>query len=412
MSDGPAFTRPSREPEIVPNQYIVVFKKHTTSSVRATHRAWASERHFETISIAGHGLGTVGLLSKFTIQDTDGPVAGYCARIPKELADEIENTDEVDFVEPDYKVYALDVETQENAPSWGLARLSHSEVLTADNKGTYTYDSTAGEGTYAYIIDTGILANHEDFEDRATFGYNSVLKSTNSDLHGHGTHVAGTIGGKTYGVAKKTKLIGVKVLGDDGSGTNTTVIAGLQWALADAQKKGVTKCVANMSLGGGKSRALNMAVAACIKQNFCIAVAAGNEGANADTSSPASEPTVITVGATGVDDKVPNWSNWGKLVDIHAPGHLITSSWIDESGGGATNKTNTISGTSMATPHITGLIAYLLSVDPTLDTPKKVCEKLRSLAVKDKIDSATLKTGTANLLAQNGLGAAPTKQKA
>jgi len=412
MSDGPAYTRPSREPEIIPNQYIVVFKKDTPSHVRATHRAWASERHFETISIAGHGLGTVGLLSKFTIQDTDGQVAGYCARIPKELRDEIENTDEVDYVEPDYKVYALDVETQENAPSWGLARLSHSEVLTAENKGTYTYDSAAGEGSYAYIIDTGILANHEDFEGRATFGYNAVLKSTNTDLHGHGTHVAGTIGGKKYGVAKKAKLIGVKVLGDDGSGTNTTVIAGLQWALEDAKKKGVNKCVANMSLGGGVSKALNAAVCAVVKQGMTLAVAAGNEGADASTSSPASEPTVITVGATGVDDKVPRWSNYGKLVDIHAPGHLITSSWIDESGGGALDKTNTISGTSMATPHIAGLIAYLFSVDPTLDSPAKVCKKLKELAVKNKIDAATLKTGTPNVLAQNGLGATPAKHKA
>ncbi|KAI5799328.1 peptidase S8/S53 domain-containing protein [Peziza echinospora] len=403
-TDGPTWVRP-REPEVVPNQYIVVFKRDTTPSVRAAHRAWASERHFETISTAGHGQGTVGLLSKFTISDTDGPVAGYCARIPQALAQEINDTDEVDFIEQDYKVYALDTVTQENAP-WGLARLSHTDVLTPENKGAYTYDAAAGEGTYAYIIDTGILAEHEDFEGRATFGYNAVPKSTNTDLHGHGTHVAGTIGGTKYGVAKKTHLIGVKVLGDDGSGTNTSVIAGIQWALADAQSKGVHKCVANMSLGGGKSRALNIAVAAAVRQGFTIAVAAGNEGANADTSSPASEPTVITVGATGIDDRVPSWSNWGPLVDIFAPGHLITSSWIDTSGGGATNLTNTISGTSMATPHIAGLVAYLLSVDPTLNTPAKVLKRLTTLGVRGKIVSSTLHSNTINLLAQNGLAKA------
>ncbi|KAF8460592.1 peptidase S8/S53 domain-containing protein [Kalaharituber pfeilii] len=388
------------EPQHVPNQYIVVFKPTTTHEVRAEHRAWAAERNFQNVSVQGHGQGTSGLLHTFNI--CDGALMGYCARVSEDLAKEIEETDEVDFVEPDYKVYALALTQQQSAP-WGLARLSAGRKLTASSNNIYTYDDeAAGEGTYSYIIDTGILENHEEFEGRATFGYNAVRNSSNTDRNGHGTHVAGTIGSKSYGVAKKTQLIGVKVLGDSGEGTNATVIAGLQWALADAERRGVTKCVANMSLGGTFARALNTAVQAAYDRGLTMVVAAGNEGQNANRGSPSSEPTAITVGATAIDDTVPVWSNYGTRVDIFAPGVDIASTWIDESGGGSVTAINTISGTSMASPHICGLAAYLISKYPELDTPRKVTDRIVQLGVKGQIVPATLRGGSGNLLAHNG----------
>lgn len=387
--------------EAIPNQYIVVFKQGVTSQARATHRAWAAERHFSVLSLHGSGLGTVGLISKFNV--CDGELCGYSAAIPAHLAEEINNTDEVDFVEPDYKVYALgQVVSQTNAGSWGLARLSSPTKLTPENDSEYLYDETAGEGTTAYVIDTGILAEHEEFEGRATFGFNAVRNSSDTDRNGHGTHVSGTIGSKTYGVAKKTKLIGVKVLGDDGSGSNSGVIAGIQWAVKDAREKGVTKCVANMSLGGGVNKALNRAVKLAVNAGVTFVCASGNEGSDASTSSPGSEPTVITVGATSKDDTCPDWSNYGPLVDIHAPGDYIVSTYIDESGNGSVTETSTLRGTSMASPHVCGLAAYLMAQDPTLNTPKKVTARIKELGLKGQIDPSSLQGNTVNLLAHNG----------
>jgi len=397
---SPPFRLPE-QPEPIPNQYIVVFKDGTTSTTRQKHRAWAAERHFDVLSTQGHNIGTRGLLHKFNV--CDGAVTGYCAQMTAELAEEINNTDEVDFVEQDYKVYALELVEQKDSPNWGLARLSHDDKLTDETKTVYTYDDdAAGAGTYSYIIDTGILADHVDFEGRATFGFNTVSGSSNTDKNGHGTHVAGTIGSKTYGVAKKTNLIGVKVLGDDGSGSNSTVIAGIEWALRDARAKGIKKCVANMSLGGGVSAALNRSVKAAVAAGLTICVAAGNEARDANTSSPASEPTAITVGSFGITDVMATTSNWGTKVDILAPGVNILSTWIDEEQGKALDRTKTISGTSMATPHVAGLIAYFISKDATLNTPAKLVAHLKKLGIKNKIDAASVRKGTVNAIASNG----------
>jgi len=215
------------------------------------------------------------------------------------------------------------------------------------------------------------LTTHTEFGGRAVFGANFAGDGKNQDCNGHGTHVAGTVGGTTYGVAKKVTIIGVKVLGCTGSGTNAGVISGIQWAATN--KKGKPS-VANMSLGGGYSKATNDAVAAAVKAGIAFAVAAGNENQDACNVSPASEPTAITVGSTDVSDKGKDsqsdirssFSNWGKCVKIFAPGSLITSAWYTSN-----TAINTISGTSMASPHVAGAAAVYLGANPNA-TPAQV----------------------------------------
>ncbi|RPA95407.1 subtilisin-like protein [Choiromyces venosus 120613-1] len=386
---------------IIPNHFIIVFKPEVPKARCQEHCQWAAELYTQRISArsaAGEEPETSGISHHYSFPTWNG----YAGSFDEYVRNEIGSRDEVDFIEPDYKVYTKDFITQDDVPSWGLARISHDEKLTADTRTTYTYDSSAGEGTRAYIIDTGILADHEDFGGRATFGHNAVAGSSDTDKNGHGTHVSGTIGGSTFGVAKKTTLIGVKVLGDNGQGSNSTVIAGLQWAVEHAEADGVTnKSVANMSLGGQSSRAMNDAVAAVVRMGLTVCAAAGNENQLADTSSPASEPTVITVGAIGDGDSEADFSNFGKLVDILAPGINITSAWIDVLGGTSLNKTRTINGTSMATPHVTGLAAYLIAKEG-LSGSTAVTKRIKALAAKNSRQVAVLKAGSPNLIAYNG----------
>lgn len=241
-----------------------------------------------------------------------------------------------------------------------------------------------------------------EFENRATFGANFAGDNQNTDGNGHGTHVAGTIGSRAYGVAKKTNLIAVKVLDASGSGTSAGVISGIQWAVNDAKTKGrIGKSVANLSLGGAFSQASNDAVAAGTREGLFFAVAAGNSAVNARTSSPASEPLVCTVGATDKTDAIASYSNYGSIVDIFAPGSEILSTWI-----GGTTATNTISGTSMASPHVAGLAAYLLALEPAR-APGALCDRIKTLSTKSKLRLGLLPTlsGTTNSLAYNGNGA-------
>lgn len=212
--------------------------------------------------------------------------------------------------------------TSQTAASWGLGRISHNaRVLTP-----YVYDTSAGSGVCAYVIDTGILTTHSQFGGRATFLAN-YADSSNTDGNGHGTHVAGTIGGSTYGVSKQVTLYAVKVLDASGSGTNSGVISGINYVATDAPKRSCSS-VANMSLGGSKSTAVNSAAAALVRAGVFLAVAAGNSGANAANYSPASETTACTVGATTSSDALASYSNYGSVVDILAPGSSIVSSYI------------------------------------------------------------------------------------
>jgi len=243
----------------------------------------------------------------------------------------------------------------QGAPSWGLSRISQRR-LNINN--VYAQPTKMGVDVEAYIIDTGIYVEHEDFQGRARFGFKAETAWSNTDGNGHGTHVASTTGGITYGVAKAVDLIAVKVLSDSGSGSTAGVIAGVDWVTG--QSKGKTKkIVGNMSLGGGFSSALNQACNGAVEAGIFMAVAAGNDNGNACSYSPASATKVTTVGATDISDRRSTFSNWGTCVDIFAPGTSITAAWI-----GSRTATRTISGTSMASPHVCGLAALAFSENP------------------------------------------------
>ncbi|MFF1837277.1 S8 family serine peptidase [Streptomyces sp. NPDC058231] len=274
--------------------------------------------------------------------------------------------------------------TQDSPPSWGLDRID--QTATAGDR-AYTYPDSAGDGVTAYVIDTGVRTTHKEFGGRAVSGFDAVDNDDSADDgNGHGTHVAGTIAGATYGVAKKAKVVAVRVLDDAGSGTTEQVVAGIDWVTEHHQGPSV----ANMSLGGSADPALDAAVQKAIASGVTFAVAAGNESADAGESSPARVPEAITVASSTVDDKQSSFSNYGATVDIYAPGSDIVSSWNDSDEG-----TNTISGTSMATPHVVGAAAVYLAGHPDA-TPAEVAAALTDGATPDAISDAT--EGTPNRL--------------
>ncbi|WP_030991750.1 S8 family peptidase [Streptomyces sp. NRRL S-1813] len=275
-------------------------------------------------------------------------------------------------------------EAQDNPPSWGLDRIDQ-----ADTKGDkkYNYPDAAGEGVTAYVIDTGIHISHKDFGGRASYGFNAIDKSDKAeDDNGHGTHVAGTIGGTKHGVAKKAKVVAVKVLDGEGSGTTEQVVAGIDWVTKN--HKGPS--VANMSLGGGVDEALDTAVKKAIDSGVTFGVAAGNESSDAGQSSPARVKEAITVASSTKDDEQSDFSNFGTAVDLYAPGSDITSDW--NSGDDATK---TISGTSMATPHVVGAAAVYLAGHKDAK-PADVEKALTAGATADKISNPS--EGTPNKL--------------
>ncbi|MFD4690390.1 S8 family peptidase [Streptomyces sp. NPDC058463] len=274
--------------------------------------------------------------------------------------------------------------TQENPPSWGLDRIDQTGTA---GDGAYTYPDAAGEGVTAYVIDTGVRVTHTDFEGRATSGFDAVDNDDDAnDGNGHGTHVAGTIAGAAHGVAKKAKIVAVRVLDDAGSGTTEQVVAGIDWVTENHQGPSV----ANMSLGGGADPALDAAVQKAIASGVTFAVAAGNESSDAGEGSPSRVPEAITVASSTEADEQSSFSNYGSVVDIYAPGSDITSAWNDSDDG-----TNTISGTSMATPHVVGAAAVYLGGHPDA-TPEAVATALTDGATPDAISNAT--EGTANKL--------------
>ncbi len=280
-----------------------------------------------------------------------------------------------------------------------MARISHRDSLSFGTFNKYLYSADGGEGVDVYVIDTGTNTEHVDFEGRAHWGKTIPANDEDADGNGHGTHCSGTIAGKKYGVAKKANVYAVKVLRSNGSGSMSDVVKGVEWAAISHTKKveaakdkkgkkGFKGSAANMSLGGGKSVTLDLAVNAAVDAGIHFAVAAGNDNADSCSYSPAAAAKAVTVGASTFADERAYFSNYGKCNDIFAPGLNIQSTWI-----GSKHATNTISGTSMASPHIAGLLAYFLSLQPAKDsayavadiTPKKLKENLIAIATEGSL---------------------------
>ncbi|QTR03840.1 S8 family peptidase, partial [Saccharothrix algeriensis] len=304
---------------------------------------------------------------------------GFHASLTAAQARRIAADPRVDFVQADLPVKATG--TQPNPPSWGLDRVDQQN-LPLDS--SYTYPNGAGNVT-AYVIDTGIKITHQDFGGRASWGTNTV-DSNNTDCHGHGTHVAGTVGGTRYGVAKEVKLVAVKVLNCQGSGTSAGVVNGVNWVARNAVKP----AVANMSLGGSADTATDTAVRNLVAAGVTTAVASGNDNQNACNYSPARVREAISTNASTRTDGRASFSNWGTCTDIFAPGQDITSTWHTSDSA-----TNTISGTSMASPHVAGAAAIYVSANPSA-TPAQVETALVNAATSGKISNPG--TGSPNKL--------------
>ncbi|MFQ5615209.1 MAG: S8 family peptidase, partial [Anaerolineales bacterium] len=322
-------------PGVMSGRYIVVFKPGTSKS-------------------------TVQTLISSVVLPSGGRVyyeyydalIGFAASMSGAALSEIRRNPAVKFVERD-RIIQITTD-QINPPSWGLDRIDQPD-LPLDNIYTYNYDGT---GVTVYIIDTGIYIGHNDFGGRASYGHDFIDDDPIADdCHGHGTHVAGTVGGTTYGVAKNVSLVAVRVLNCSGAGSYSQVIAGINWVTTN-HTGGLA--VANMSLGGSPSVALDSAVISSIKDHIIYTVSAGGSNANACNFSPARVPNALTVGATTPSDARSSSSNWGSCLDLFAPGLNITSAWI-----GDPNASNTLSGTSMASPHVAGAAALYLEQYPS-----------------------------------------------
>ncbi len=334
-----------------PQRFIVVFKDFATPQAGPAAREISGRFGSRPDAVYEHAL------------------KGFSVSLPPGLAAKLAEDDRVAYVERDGEVTTM---ATQNPATWGLDRIDQRGVSLS---GTFAYEKT-GVGVKAYIIDTGIRTSHTDFGGRAIDGRDTVDGSLPAaDCNGHGTHVAGTVGGATWGVAKGVALVAVRVLNCAGSGTWSGVIAGIDWVTADHVRM-PQPAVANMSLGGGASTAVDTAVRNSIAAGVSYAVAAGNGSSDACLYSPAHVTEAMTIGATDNLDRKPSWSNYGTCVDFFAPGVGIKSAWRTSN-----TATNTISGTSMATPHTTGVAALYLQSNPAA-SPVNVRDALYGATTK------------------------------
>lgn len=359
--------------EIIPDRYIVVYKQDAP-------RFNVSAELQSNIEALG---GKVDIVYESALN-------GFAGYLPKEAIEALLKDPNIAFIEPDQIVH---VDASQSGATWGLDRIDQRNLPL---NSTYTYNAT-GQGVRVYVIDTGIRTTHNEFGGRAYYGYDAIGDGQNgNDCNGHGTHVAGTIGGSTYGVAKNSTLYAVRVLDCSGSGSNSGVIAGVDWV----KNNHVKPAVANMSLGGGASSALDTAVNNAINAGVVFAVAAGNDNKNACNYSPARVAAAITVGSTTNTDARSSFSNYGSCLDIFAPGSNITSAWYTSN-----TATNTISGTSMATPHVAGVAALYLQGAPS-STPSQVRDALVNNATTNVVTSPG--SGSPNRLLYMGfIGGSP-----
>jgi subtilisin family serine protease len=358
----PALDRFSSTP--IPGRYIVLFK-HTVADPAAQAAALAQ---------------TMGGQVHFTYSRA---LKGFAVSLPDAAVAHLRSHPLVDSVEQDQAVSLQQTLVQQSPATWGLDRIDQVD-LPLDT--IYSYGAT-GANVSAFIIDTGIRADHVEFTGRVLPGFTAINDGNGTDdCNGHGTHVSGTVGGTTWGVAKQVWLIPVRVLDCRGSGTWSGVIAGVDWVAGSTRRP----AVANMSLGGGFSSSVNTAVAGAVGSGVTMSVAAGNSNADACSYSPASEPSALTVGATTSTDARASYSNFGSCLDLFAPGSGITSAWNT-----SPTATNTISGTSMATPHVTGAAALVLQANPAA-SPAAVGYFLATHATTNHVGAAG--SGSPNLL--------------
>jgi subtilisin family serine protease len=371
--NGPAGQQPQRsgrapvlganDPAAIRDRYIVVLDKAASAvaerSARDSARARGATIHYRY----RHAL------------------RGFAATLPNRALDALRNNPNVSYIDADRRVSAS---ATQSPVTWGLDRIDQRNLPLSNS---YTYNFT-GSGVKAYIIDTGIRFTHTEFGGRAISGYDAIDGGSADDCNGHGTHVAGTVGSATYGVAKSVTLVAVRVLNCQGSGSTSGVIAGVDWVTANHGSG--QPAAANMSLGGPANSALDNAVNNSINDGVTYAVAAGNSNANACNYSPARVAAAITVGATTSSDARSSFSNYGTCLDIFAPGSNITSTWHTSD-----TATNTISGTSMASPHVAGVAALYLQGNPSA-TPSAVRNAIVSSATSGVLSNVG--SGSPNLL--------------
>ncbi|MEV4478590.1 S8 family peptidase [Micromonospora coxensis] len=356
--------------DAISGSYLVVLKSDAVGAANSlAARTAVPDRATGLVKRYGGSVGDV----------YDAALTGFSAKMSAGQARRLAADPSVAYVEQDRVVTAQ--ATQSNPPSWGLDRIDQRSLPLSRS---YTYPNTASN-VRAYIIDTGIRTTHSDFGGRASWGTNTV-DTNNTDCNGHGTHVAGTVGGTAYGVAKGVRLVAVKVLNCSGSGSTTGVVNGINWVTRNAVKP----AVANMSLGGGASTSIDSAVSSSISAGISYVVAAGNSNANACSYSPARVGAAITVGSTTSTDARSSFSNYGSCVDIFAPGSSIVSAYRTSD-----TSTSTLSGTSMASPHVAGAAALVLSANPSY-TPAQVASYLTTNATTGKVTSPG--TGSPNRL--------------
>lgn len=367
-SPAPLYTRDDA-PAHLANTYIVKFKQN--SAMQLVHDAIAQHLDGKDHTVVQHVFqGFVASLDSLTVE------------LLRLLPD-------VEHIEQDSLGKVSGQQLVQSGSAWGLARISHRDRGHND----YLYDGAAGAGTCVYVLDTGVEESHPEFEGRA-HQVRSFVSDSNSDDNGHGTHVAGTVGSRTYGVAKKTTIFGVKVADKNGSYQTSNVIAGLDFVASDSRNQNCPKGVAiNMSLYGKRSDSFNNAVNNIASKGIFVSVCSGNDNKDAADYSPASATGSCTVGGSDSDDKRYDESNFGPSVSIVAPAVFIESTFIN--GG-----TATYSGTSMAAPHIAGLAAYLASKDG--NGMNNMCSNMVSDATKNAIVNQSART--VNLIAFNGGG--------